>query len=127
MTRPHRARVLVVDGDQRVRAAVRALLDDGAGTEVQAVDRDEAMRWQPQALAGIEVAVVDISTASSQDLTLVERLADVMPVVAVSMSGSARVAALAAGASLFVDKDGDASALVAAVRAVIEGRSAPAG
>ncbi len=127
VTRPHCARVLVVDADPRVRAAVRALLDDGEGTEVQAVGRDEATRWQMEASTGIDVAVVDISSPSSQDLTLVERLAGVLPVVAVSMSGSVRGAALAAGASWFIEKDGDVTALVAAIRAVIQGRSARPG
>ena len=119
MTGAPRIRVLVVDDDVRVRNALRHLLDDATGLQCLAVDSGQAMRLVIWGSTVTDVAVVDMPSASSTRSALVERLAGLMPVVVVSMSGSTRIAALAAGALHFVEKDGDAAALVSAIRSAV--------
>lgn len=122
MTGCPRIRVLVVDDDARVRTALRHLLDDATGLQCLAVDSGQAMRLVMWGSTVTDVAVVDMPSVSKASSALVERLAGLMPVVVVSMSGSTRVAALAAGALRFVEKDGDAGALVAAIRSAADER-----
>lgn len=115
-------RALVVDDDARVRAALCALLDDAAGFRCRAVDSQQATRLVMGGSSDVDsdVAVVDMSAAGEPEgqATLVALLAGFVPVVVVSMSRAVRAVAMAAGAAAFVEKDGDATALVAAVRAV---------
>ncbi len=115
-----RLRVLVVDDDARVRDALSHLLDEVTGLQCLAVDTGQAMRLVTWWSTVTDVAVVDLPSESSAGSALVERLAGLVPVVVVSMSGSQRVAALAAGAVRFVEKDGDAAALVAAIRSAAD-------
>ena len=117
-----RIRVLVVDDDARVRSALRHLLDDVTELQCLAVDSGQAMRLVTWGSTVTDVAVVDLPAESSSRCALVEQLAGLMPVVVVSMSGSQRAVALAVGAARFVEKDGDAGALVAAVRSAAHGR-----
>ncbi len=111
-----RVRVLVVDDDVRVRNALRHLLDDVAELQCLAVDSHQAMRLVMWGQVVADVAVVDVPSVSSRTTALVERLADLMPVVVLSMSGSTRDAALAAGAFRFVEKNADVGRLVDVVR-----------
>lgn len=113
---PQPLRVLVVDDDARVRDALRHLLDDVSEFECLAVDSEQALRLVTWGSPVSDIAVVDLPSTSCASTPLVERLAQLLPVVVVSMSGTTRVAALAAGASCFVEKDGDVAALVAAIR-----------
>lgn len=116
-------RVLVVDDDARVRDALRHLLDEVTGLQCLAVDTGQAMRLVTWGSTVADVAVVDLPSQPGEGSALVERLADLMPVVVVSMSGSQRVDALAAGAVCFVEKDGDATALVGAIRSAADDRT----
>lgn len=111
-----RVRVLVVDDDARVRSALRHLLDESSELQCLAMDSGQAMRLVTWGSMVTDVAVVDLPAESSPRSALVERLAHLIPVVVVSMSSSQRAEALAMGAARFVEKDGDASALVAAIR-----------
>jgi DNA-binding NtrC family response regulator len=122
VTAGQRVRVLVVDDDARVRSALRHLLDGATDLQCLAVDSGQAMRLVLWGSPVPDVAVVDMPSASGTSSALVERLAALMPVVVVSMAGSTRVAALAAGALRFVEKDGDAGALVAAIRSAADAR-----
>jgi DNA-binding NtrC family response regulator len=112
-------RVLVIDDDARVRTALDDLL---ASTDdlTPAV----SMATAAGALAAAEqdgpfdVALVDIRLPDpATGLALVEQLAACLPVVAVSVSGTHRTAALAAGAVAFLDKDGRPDTLLAVLRA----------
>lgn len=120
MTGAPRVRALVVEDDARVRSALCHLLDDTAGFQCLAVDSGQAKRLVAWGSAVATVAVVDMSSASSARSALVHRLAGLMPVVVVSMSGTTRAASLAAGAFRFVEKDGDVGALVAAVQSAVD-------
>lgn len=113
-------RVLVVDDDARVRSALRHLLDEVSELQCLAVDTGQAMRLVTWGSDVTDVAVVDMPSASAGGSALVERLAVRMPVVVVSMSGSQRFGALAAGALRFVEKDGDVGALVAAIQSAAD-------
>jgi DNA-binding NtrC family response regulator len=117
--------VLVVDDDVRVRNALRHLLDDMGGLQCLAVDGGQAMRLAVWGSTVAHVAVVDVPSAASHSLALVERLAGLMPVVVVSMSASTRAFALGAGALGFVEKNGDAVALVAAIHSAADELAEP--
>ena len=107
--------VLVVDDDPRVRAAVVRMLDELAEVRAAAVDTEQAMRLSSLTTLDTDVAVVDLPGAGSRGEEVIRRLVPGVPVVAVSLSGTARRAALLAGAVRFVEKDGDDRALIAAI------------
>ena len=122
--------MLVVDDDARVRAALRSLLDEDVGLCCRVVDDAQALGLLLGGAARVdaEVAVVDLSAGTSIQLRLVALLARALPVVVVSMSGAVRPLAMAAGATAFVEKDGDACALLAVVQHLAclgEGGDAP--
>jgi DNA-binding NarL/FixJ family response regulator len=113
-------RVLVVDDDARVRAALRELLAStsdlgpaaSAGSAAEAQDAEQ--RHGPFDLAVVDVLLPDPATG----LALIRGLVQRLPVVAVSVSSAHRSAALAAGATAFLDKDGRPDLLLAVLRAV---------
>lgn len=113
--------VLVVDEDPRVRASLVRLLDEVGGMRAIAVDFDQAWRLSEMRTAA-DVALVDVPGGDEVGLRLVPRLASTTTVVAVGLSASAGEAALGAGAVSFVEKDGDADALVTAIRIANPGR-----
>jgi DNA-binding NarL/FixJ family response regulator len=114
--------VLVVDDDPRVRRGLVHLLGSTPGVAVAgtAHDVDGALR-QARALrvaGAADVALVDaLLPTAEHGLALVRRLVPVLPVVVLSVNGAARPAALAAGASSYVEKDGDLDDLVRALQA----------
>lgn len=113
-------RLLVIDDDPRVRAA----LGQTIALEADLVMVADAATG-PAALAVAErvdaaVALVDVLLPdATTGLALVRRLAERpgCAVVAMSVRGGLRPAALAAGADAFVEKGGDIDALLDAVRA----------
>ncbi len=109
--------VLIVDDDPRVRAALVRMLDELDDVRSAAVDIEQAMRLSSLSPLDTDVAVVDVAGLASRGEEVIRRLAPEVPVVAVSLSGAARRAALRAGAVLFVEKDGDDRALIEAIRA----------
>lgn len=113
--------VLVVDDDPRVRAALVRMLDELADVSVAAIDTEQAMRLSSLTTLDTDVAVVDLPGPASCGEEVIRRLAPRVPVVAVSLCGAARCVALRAGATSFVEKDGDDGALLDAIRAVAAG------
>lgn len=114
-------RVLVVDRDTRVRAALAALIDATPGLEVAAATGSVADVGRIARAAAATVAVVDVEAARPDDgLAIVSALAHHLPVVAVCAASSAGARAVTAGASAFCDKDGDADCLMAAVAAAAQ-------
>lgn len=112
-------RVLIVDDDQRVRAALRAYLSAVPGIDVvgtadgPAAALDIARRHPPT------VAVIDLLIPDAQDgLALLRTLTGMrIPAVALSIEYQLSASALAAGARQFVGKDSSPDLLLAAVRA----------
>lgn len=106
-------RVLVVDDDARVRAAlarVLATLESPAEVETagDAVAARDACRARDFDLAVVDVSLPDPATG----LGLISELAAGMPVLATSVDCSAAADALASGAFTFVEKDGATDRLV---------------
>ena len=120
-------RVLVIDDDIRVRAALGDLLASTADltpavTAATAAEaRAAAEQDGPFDLAIVDVRLPDPATG----LALIRRLTPRVPVVAVSVSGAHRAAALAAGATAYLDKDGRPDALLAALRAALPAERSP--
>jgi DNA-binding NarL/FixJ family response regulator len=115
-------RVLVVDDDARVRTALGELLATTADLVPAACAATPADAHAAAESAGpLDVAVVDIRLADpATGLALIRRLAPRVPVVAVSVSSAHRAAALTAGATAFLDKDGRLDTLLAVLRAVVD-------
>jgi CheY-like chemotaxis protein len=105
-----RPRVLVVDDDSRVRAALVGLLDSIDGIQVLAVDSAQADRLLD--LLGHDSAVADLALvdvpARGHPGPLLARMAAAVPTVALSLGSGGRDAALSAGARAFVEKGDDA-------------------
>jgi DNA-binding NtrC family response regulator len=119
--------VLVVDDDPRVRAALTltiALEPDLAMVAAVAGPAD-ALAWAEHADPGVVLVDVFLPDATT-GLALVRRLAQRSrwAVVAMSVRGGLRPAALAAGAASFVEKGGDIDAVLDAVRAAASPRHA---
>jgi DNA-binding NarL/FixJ family response regulator len=118
---PKCVRVLIVDDDARVRAALRAFLAANLGIEVVGETRTPAATVELVRARTPSVVLVDVLLSGLDDglgllRTLTAELA--IPVVAISMRGDLAEAALAAGASRFLDKVGLPEHLVDALRAV---------
>ncbi len=114
-------RILIVDGDRRVRQALRALLEaDGVGIVVGDAGDAERLR----ALVPVvrpTVVVLDLLLPTVPDgLRLVRELADRGTcVVVVSALVGCREAALAAGAAHFLEKCLDPDRLLRSIAEII--------
>ena len=108
-------RVLVVDDDPRVRAGLAGALGATAGLILVAVTGSPA---RALAAAGqADVALVDALLPTLADgVALVRCLSPHVPVVAISLDGTRRRDALAAGAVAYLEKDGSLDDLVATLR-----------
>lgn len=112
-------RLLVVEDDARVRAAIGQTIALEAGLVVVAVTADAAAALVLAECAGPSVALVDMLIPDeAAGLALVRSLGrrPGCAVVAMSVRGGLRQAALAAGAVTFVEKD-DIDAVLDAIRA----------
>ena len=113
-------RVLVVDDDPRVRAAMTAELT-AAGCRPTATGPGRFTTSTTAALqrhpaAQVDVALVDVALPTvAAGVALIEQLSATLPVVAFSINGAARVAAITAGASAYLEKDGDTDRLLRAL------------
>jgi DNA-binding NarL/FixJ family response regulator len=99
-------RVLLLEDDPRVRAGLRRLLEATPGIAVVPLGTDADV-------ALVDVDLPDRAAAAAR----IRGLAGGVPVVALSLDGATRDAALAAGARAFVEKDGAPETLLAALRA----------
>lgn len=125
-------RLLVADDDARVRAAIVQTISMEAGLVLVASAADAAAAMVLAERTGPSVTLVDVMLPDeATGLALVRSLArrPGCAVVAMSIRGGLRAAALAAGAAAFVEK-GDIDAVLAAVRAAApphRSLTAPAG
>jgi DNA-binding NtrC family response regulator len=113
-------RVLVIDDDARVRAAIGQTIALEADLAMVADAADAADAWALAERTDPSVALVDVLLPeATTGLTLVGRLAHQpgLAVVAMSVRSSIRLDALAAGAVAFVEKGDDIDALLDALRA----------
>ena len=115
-------RVLVVDDDPRVRAGLAGVLAATPGLMVVA-STGSATRALTVAARGLaDVAIVDVLLPTLADgVQLVRSLSADVPVVAISLDGTSRTEALAAGAAAYLEKDGAVEDLLAAVLVAAEG------
>ena len=111
-------RVVVIDGDARVRRALEQLIDAEAGMEVIAAVASAQDARVVLGRAAADVVLLDLLMPSVRaGLGLVGDLAGAgYAVVATSLAGSARAAAMEAGATCFIEKGPDPAALLAAIR-----------
>ncbi|GAB3055384.1 hypothetical protein GCM10027053_15270 [Intrasporangium mesophilum] len=128
MSQPVNERVLVVDHDTRVRAALAALIDATPGLQVAATTRSTDDAVAVGRLVGATIAIVDVDTGRTADnLAVVRELAQHLAVIAVGNGAHGRRRALDAGAIAVCDKNGDSDALTAAVVAAARHRPPRAG
>ena len=123
-------RVLIVDDVAAVREALRLLLGEEPGFDVigEAADGEEALR-QVEALHP-DLVLMDLEMPRHGGLLAIRELC-LLPhpprIVAMSVYGAdetARTRALAAGASVFVEKGATLAEVVAALRGVLASGSA---
>lgn len=109
-----------MEPDPRVRHALADLVGSTGGLAVLAACGavDEAERACRDRRA--DAALVSVRLGSDQGFAAVALLARQVPVVAFASVGSVADRAIAAGAAAFYDEDGDAEALVAVIRDVID-------
>jgi DNA-binding NarL/FixJ family response regulator len=109
-----------VDDDPRVRAGLAGMLTATPGLAV-ATATGSARRALAAAARGLaDVALVDVLLPTMTDgVDLLRRLSERVPVVAISLDGTSRTEALAAGAVAYVEKDGAVEDLVAALLAAV--------
>lgn len=119
-----RERVLVVDADARVRAALAALIDATPGLHVVAATGSTADAGTIACTSRATVAVVDVDAGQpDDDYAVIGQLAGRLPVVAICHAAFSGARALGAGATALCDKSGDPDALTAAVAAAARHRS----
>lgn len=111
-------RVLVVDDDARVRRALSQLIDTADDMRVVGTAASAGQARMAQGKVVFDVVLLDVVQPSlAVGTALVRHLSrDGQMVVATSVSGGARQAALDAGAVCFIEKGPDPSALLAALR-----------
>lgn len=111
-------RVLIADGDARVRTALRTFLVAHHGFEVVGEAGDPVRTLELAQRAAPCVAVVDVVMPDIQDgLDLLRALtANRIPVIAMSLRPTLGPEVLAAGAKEFLAKDGSSERLLSALR-----------
>jgi DNA-binding NarL/FixJ family response regulator len=114
---PGRAlRVLVVDDDPRVRAGLAGVLTATPGLAVASATGSARRALSVAERGFADVALVDVLLPTVVDgIELVRRLAAHVPVVVISLDGTSRAEALAAGAVAYLEKDGAVEDLLAAL------------
>jgi DNA-binding NarL/FixJ family response regulator len=113
-------RVLIADADARVRAALRSFLSTAPGFDIVAEAGTAAAALELARAHAPAAAVVSVQPpGEAESLALLRTLTGELdiPAVAISTRGGLRTRALAAGACQFVEKDGSADLLLAALHA----------
>lgn len=116
-----RAHVLVVDDDARVRRALCALIDSSPGLSVAGEASSQSRAYEADQALCPDIVLLDILLPSAPEgLEVLRNLAAKgRAVVALSIRGGLRTAAMAAGAAAFVEKYAGGDALLQAVRDVL--------
>jgi DNA-binding NarL/FixJ family response regulator len=112
--------VLIADDDPRVRTALRTFLCAHPGFAVVGEAGDAATTLRVARAKPPTVVLLDVLLPNLGDgLAVLRALTDELriPVLAISLRPAVRDSALAAGAYQFVDKNGAAEDLLAALRA----------
>ena len=114
------AKVLVVDNDARVRAALCALIGSSPGLSVVGEASSRSAAYAAMEALRPDVVVLDILLPSAADgLDVLKDLAATgRPVVALSIRDGLRAAALEAGAVAFVEKYAGPDALLETLRKI---------
>ena len=113
---PHR--VLIVDGDARLRRALTELVAASDGFVVAGAEGSTHGVAMAAASAYATVALVVVSSVADRaGLLRVQVLAEHMPVVAASTAASVAGWTMAAGATTFCEMDGNNDVLIAALEA----------
>jgi DNA-binding NarL/FixJ family response regulator len=117
-------RVLIADGDARVRAALRSLLSAAPGFVVVA-DADSvasALELAREHVPAVALVAIQLP-GTSEGLGLLREVTGKLriPAVAMSIAGGLRRPALAAGAHTFLEKDGSPELLLTALHAAAQG------
>lgn len=115
------AKILVVDNDARVRAALCALIDSSPGLSVAGEASSRATACAAVEALRPDVVVLDILLPSAAEgLEVLKDLAATgRPVVALSIRDGLRAAALATGAVAFVEKYAGPDALLETLRNIV--------
>jgi DNA-binding NarL/FixJ family response regulator len=114
-------RVLIADDDHRVRTALSTLLTSTAGFDIVGASATTHSALSLARQQRPTIALIDILIPEAPDgLGLLQAITEELhiPAIAMSIDGGLKNSALAAGATLFVDKDSTADSLIAALRAV---------
>jgi DNA-binding NarL/FixJ family response regulator len=98
--------VLVVDDDARVRRALRTLIESSPGLTVAGLAATAAQALELDLQLAPDIVVLDLllPAAANGLAALRELIRRGRPVVAISISGGLRTAALGAGADAFLEK-----------------------
>ncbi len=115
------ARVLVVDNDARVRAALCALIGSSPGLSVAGEASSTSAAYEAEARLCPDVVILDILLPTAQDgLAVLRHLAATgRVVVALSIREGLRTAALGAGAAAFVEKYAGPDVLLETLREAV--------
>ena len=101
-------RVLIVDDDPRVRAALTALIAGTTDLTVAAAVGTARDACAALAARPVDLILIDVQLPHRDDgITLIQTLSRRYLVVAMSIDGSRRAAALRAGAAAFLEKNGN--------------------
>ena len=110
-------RVLIVDDDPRVRAALTALIAATADLTVAAAvgtarDASTALATRP-----VDLILIDVQLPHRDEgITLIQTFSRRYLIVAMSIDGSSRAPALQAGAADFLEKNGSPDDILEALR-----------
>ena len=109
-------RVLIVDDDPRVRAALTALITATADLTVTGAVGTARDAYTALATRPVDLILIDVHLPHPNDgITLIETLGGRYLVVAMSIDGSSRAPALHAGAADFLEKNGHPDDILAAL------------
>ena len=110
-------RVLIVDDDPRVRAALTALITGTTDLTVAAAVGTACDAWAALATRPVDLILIDVHLPHRDDgITLIQTLSRRYLVVAMSIDGARRAAALRAGAADFLEKNGNPDDILEALR-----------
>ena len=109
-------RVLIVDDDPRVRAALTALITLTTDLTVAAAVGTARDAGTALATRTVDLVLIDVQLPHPDDgITLIQTLSRRYLVVAMSIDGSSRAPALQAGAADYLEKNGNPDGILEAL------------